>query len=165
MTDDPTWLSLDQLRAWMALSALMEALPAAVDAQLKRDAGINRFEYMVLAGLSESPGRSRPMSELATFAAGSISRLSHAVGRLEAQGWVTRRPLPLDGRHTEVLLTEAGMEKVAATAPCHVREARRLVVDNLTPEQLSQLGDAASRILEVANPDIAELLRRLREAE
>lgn len=160
MSDDISWLSPAELRAWMALSALMEALPTAIDTQLKRDAGINRFEYMVLAGLSESPGRALLMSELATFAAGSISRLSHAIGRLEKQGWVTRRPYPQDGRHTEVVLTEAGMEKVSTTAPGHVREARRLVVDNLTPHQLSQLNATATRILQVANPDIAELLRR-----
>ena len=94
-------------------------------------------------------------------AAGAISRLSHAIGRLDRQGWVTRRPYAVDGRHTEVVLTDAGMEQVAATAPGHVREARRLVVDNLTPQQLRQLGAAATRILEVANPEIAELVRRV----
>jgi len=160
MSDDNLWLSPTELRAWMALSALMEALPAAIDTQLKRDAGVNRFEYMVLAGLSESPGRALLMSDLANFAAGSISRLSHAIGRLEKQRWVTRRPYPQDGRHTEVILTDAGMEKVIATAPGHVQEARRLVINNLTPRQLSQLGATATRILQAADPDIAELLKR-----
>jgi DNA-binding MarR family transcriptional regulator len=160
MTVDAAWLSPAELRTWMTLSALMEALPSAVDAQLKRDAGINRFEYVVLAALSESPDRSLLMSELTTIAAGSISRLSHAIGRLESQGWVTRRPYPEDGRHTQVTLTDAGMDKVVATAPGHVREARRLVIDTLTSEQLSQLGAAAARILEVASPEIAALTRR-----
>ena len=38
--------------------------PAALDAQLRRDAGISHFEYLVLALLSEAPGRTLRMSEL-----------------------------------------------------------------------------------------------------
>ena len=59
-----------------ALTALTEALPAAVDAQLKRDAGLNAFEYQVMAGLSDAPGHAIRMSALAAFASGSLSRLS-----------------------------------------------------------------------------------------
>jgi len=158
MSDDAPWLSPEELRSWMALTALMEALPAAIDAQLKRDAGINRFEYMVLAGLSEAPERGLLMSDLAHFASGSLSRLSHALGRLEKKGWVERRPYAPDGRHTEVVLTEAGIAKVVQTAPGHVREARRLVVDNLTAAELAQLGRLARKVIGVAAPDLARLL-------
>ncbi|MEZ5256815.1 MAG: hypothetical protein R2705_07960 [Ilumatobacteraceae bacterium] len=41
--------------------------------------------------------------------------------------------------------TDAGWNKLAATAPGHVREARRLVVDALSPEQLAALGGRAAR--------------------
>jgi DNA-binding MarR family transcriptional regulator len=163
MDDDVPWLSADELDAWMAINELMEALPAAIETQLKRDAGLNRFEYMVLAGLSEAPGRVVPMSTLATFAAGSISRLSHAVDRLEKQGWVSRRPYPQDGRQTEIVLTDAGLEKVVSAAPGHVREVRRLVLDHLTPRQLRQVGEAATSVLDVVNPDIALLLKQFKQ--
>jgi DNA-binding MarR family transcriptional regulator len=165
MTGEPTgeaagvpWLNPDERRSWLALMALLEVLPASMDAQLKRDADLNRFEYMILAGLSEAPGRARPMSELAAFAVGSISRMSHAVSRLQRQGLVERRPHPTDGRHIDVALTEAGWGTVQQAAPGHVREARRIVVDVLTPTQLAQLGRIARAIVGTASPHLSVLL-------
>lgn len=160
MTDDQDvpWLSAEEVRAWLALSALMEALPPALAAQLKRDSAMNGFDYMVMAGLSEAPGRAALMSDLAAFVAGSISRLSHALSRMEGRGWVVRRPLPEDGRHTQVLLTDAGMEVVVAAAPGHVRRVRELVVDPLGPQKLAQLGSLVTELLEVVNPAIVRVL-------
>ena len=145
MSDTP-WLDDDQLRDWKSLVALVMTLPAALDAQLKRDTGLNMFEYHVLAGLSAAPDGALPMSDLAVMAQGSISRLSHAVRRLEEAGWVERRACTEAGRRTAAWLTEAGRRKIEESAPSHVREARRLVVDALTPEQLRALGEAARTI-------------------
>ena len=158
--DDVPWLSQDELRTWIALTALTEALPAAVDAQLKRDAGLNAFEYQVMAGLSDAPGHAIRMSALAAFASGSLSRLSHAVTRLERQGYVERRPSPDDPRATEAVLTDAGVAKMVEAAPAHVREVRRLVVVVLTPAQMQQLGRIALRLLEVAAPQTAEMAKQ-----
>lgn len=159
MTDtDVPWLSPDEVRSWLMLSALMEALPPALSAQLKRDNGINSFDYMVMAGLSEAPGRAALMSDLAAFVAGSISRLSHALTRMERRGWVTRQPLAEDGRQTQVLLTDTGMDMVRAAAPGHVRTVRELVVDPLGPEGLARLGALVSEVLEVVNPEILRVL-------
>jgi len=155
---DVPWLSSEERKSWMALMALAQLLPPALDAQLKRDAGMNTFEYHILAALSESPTRTQRMSQLAVFAKGSLSRLSHAVARLEHAGWVVRRPSERDGRNTEAVLTEAGWQKIQEIAPGHVREARRLVLDVISPAQLAQLG-AISRALVVAiAPDSAEVL-------
>lgn len=157
-TDDVPWLSPVQLRSWMALVAMSETLPAALDAQLKRDAGVNVFDYLVLAALSEAPDRTLRMSHLAALAQGSLSRLSHAVRRLEHEGWVQRRACPGDGRHTEARLTDAGWHKVVATAPEHVREARRLVVDVLTADELDQLGRIARKVVAATAPETVHLL-------
>jgi DNA-binding MarR family transcriptional regulator len=100
------------------------------------------------------------MSQLAAMAQGSLSRLSHAVGRLERAGWVLRAPSPQDGRHIEAHLTGAGWKKIQEAAPGHVREARRLVVEVLTPTQLAQLGRAAKRIAEAAAPGSARRLEQ-----
>lgn len=152
--DDVQWLDAEQNADWIRLVALMEVLPAAIDAQLKRDSGMNRFEYMVLAGLVDAENHTLPMSELAVLATGSLSRLSHALNRLEAKGWVERRPCGV-GRRVDVVLTKAGAAANAEAAVGHVREARRLVVDALSPAQLKQLGRAAAAITTVADPDVA----------
>ena len=151
-TADPDavpWLSQGEQQDWADLMRLVMTLPPAMDAQLKRDAGINTFEYHLLARLSMAPGRTLVLSELAWQAQGSLSRLSHAVTRLERAGWVERRACNDKGRRVEARLTDAGMAKVEAAAPGHVREARRLVVDVLTREQLAALGEAARAITAV----------------
>lgn len=145
--DDVPWLSPEQQRDWRALVALFMTLPPALDAQLRRDAGLNAFEYQVLAGLGEAHDHTLVLSDLAASAQGSLSRLSHAVTRLERAGWVERRSCPGSGaRRTEAHLTDEGLRRLQEVAPGHVREARRLVVDVLTPEQLTALGDAARAI-------------------
>lgn len=144
---DVAWLTSEQLRHWRALVALLMTLPPALDAQLKRDAGVNVFEYHVLAGLSDAPDHTLGLSDLAVLAQGSLSRLSHAVTRLERAGWVERRSCAdRGGRRTEARLTDAGFARLEEIAPGHVREVRRLVVDLLTPEQLAALGDTARAI-------------------
>lgn len=156
--DEVPWLTAEELHDWFALVALAERLPAVLDAHLQREAGLSMFEYVVLAHLSESPGRVRRMSQLALLANGSLSRLSHGVARLEARGWVLRRPCADDGRATEAVLTEAGWEKVVATAPLHVREVRRLVLDPLTAQQRAALGVAARAVLAATDPAAASWL-------
>ena len=144
---DP-WLTPEQQREWRALLALLMTLPAAMDAQLKRDAGVNAFEYQLLAALGEAPDRTRVLSDLANLAQGSLSRISHAVTRLERAGWVECRSCSERGpRRTQARLTDAGLTKLEEIAPGHAREARRLVIDRLTPEQLTALGDAARVIV------------------
>ena len=94
---EPRWLDADEEQAWRALASTLIRLPAALDTQLRREAGISHFEYQVLALLSEAPGRTLRMSALATLAEGSLPRLSQVVARLEQHGWVRRTPDPADG--------------------------------------------------------------------
>jgi DNA-binding MarR family transcriptional regulator len=155
---DGPWLSHEQLREWKSLMALLMTVPTSLDVQLKQDAGLNLFEYHILVELSAAPERSCVLSELAAQTRGSLSRLSHAVSRLEAAGWVERRSCGGAGRRTEAILTAAGWRKLQQAAPGHVREARRLVIDALTAEQLVDLGEAARCIVAVANPAIGATL-------
>jgi DNA-binding MarR family transcriptional regulator len=151
--EEPKWLSAEEQQTWFALTGVLAWLPDALDAQLQRDAGISHFEYQVMAMLSMSPHRTRRMSEVAALAIGSLPRLSRTVDRLEKRGWVTRRPDPDDGRATLAVLTDAGWEKVVATAPGHVAEVRRLVIDPLTRAQVRQLHEIANRIRHAVQPD------------
>ena len=150
---EPRWLEKDELAAWMSLAALTFKLPGVLDYQLQRDSGLTHFEYLVLAGLSESPGRSRRMSDRAGFANGSLSRLSHVVKRLEQRGFVERRPAEDDGRITVATITDSGYEILVAAAPGHVATVREYVVDALTPEQIAQLKVIADQILAKIDPD------------
>ena len=158
MTDQQTepatrWLTTDERRVWLRLSALMELLPAALDAQLQRDADLTVTGYLTLAMLSEEPTRSLRMSELGARSNASPSRISHVVSRLERDGWVRREKSPCDGRGQVAILTDAGWDKVVATAPGHVERVRRLVFDPLQGIDLAGLDEAVTRMLDVLDPD------------
>jgi DNA-binding MarR family transcriptional regulator len=144
------WLSDEQQAAWRPFVALLSRLPAAMEAQLQKDAGITQFDYLVLSALSEAPDRTLRMSELAALASGSLSRLSHVVSRLEAKGWVRREPCPGDGRFINAVLTEEGWQKILATAPGHVTAVRELLIDALTGEEFAQLGAISAKVLAAA---------------
>jgi DNA-binding MarR family transcriptional regulator len=150
---EPRWLDAEESQAWRALARTLVRLPAALDAQLRRDAGISHFEYQVLALLSQAPGRTLRMSALATLAEGSLPRLSQVVARLEQRGWVRRTPDPADGRYTLAILTDQGQAKVTEAAPGHVQEVRRLVFDPLTRTQSRQLREIGRRIIRAIDPD------------
>lgn len=153
MPPEPRWLDADERESWIGLARLLIRLPAALDAQLRRDAGLTHFEYQVLAALSEQDDRRLRMSTLASFADGSLSRLSQVVARLERRSWVERSPDPDDGRYTVAHLTDAGWDKVVASAPGHVEEVRRLVLDPLTTTQVRQLRAIGDRVNRAIDPD------------
>jgi DNA-binding MarR family transcriptional regulator len=140
------WLDEEQQAAWRGLAKLITKLPAALDSDLQRTAGLTMYEYEVLALLSESERRTLQMSELAEGTNSSLSLLSHVVSRLEKRGWITRHDCPNDGRATQAMLTNSGMAKVVEAAPRHVTTVRELVVDAITPAQLRQLGTAGVKI-------------------
>ena len=152
-TEEPRWLNPEETQAWRALAKTLERLPAALDAQLRRDAGISHFEYQVLALLSEAPGRTLRMSALAMMAEGSLPRLSQVAARLEERGWMRRTPDPADGRYTLATLTDQGLAKVTEAAPGHIQEVRRLVFDPLTKTQSRQLPEIGRRIMRAIDPD------------
>jgi DNA-binding MarR family transcriptional regulator len=149
------WLDAEEMDVWLQVVGLMTRLPAALDMQLQRDAGMSHFEYAALARLSEAPDHTLRMSTLAAFTNGSLSRLSHVVKRLETRGWVFREPCPEDGRYTNAVLTEEGYARLAAAAPGHVEIVRRLLIDELTTAQLRQLGAIGRRVLARIDAELA----------
>ncbi|GAA3438536.1 MarR family transcriptional regulator [Kutzneria kofuensis] len=136
------WLDEDERALWMRMHAIGESLLSEIDSQLRRDAGLTRYEYYVLAMLSESPTRSRLMSDLAVATNGSLSRLSHAAAKLEANGWLTRSYATGQRRSTVATLTDEGWRKLSESAPGHVAAVRERLIDRLTPEQVKALYEA-----------------------
>jgi DNA-binding MarR family transcriptional regulator len=152
--DEPVrWLDEDEQRTWRKLASIMLQLPAALDAELQRDADLTHFAYFVLAMLSEAPGRALRMSALAARSSSSPSRLSHTVARLEARGLVRRRRAFEDGRGQIAELTDEGFEYLTSAAPGHVAEVRRLVFDVVPRSMLADLDRISTLILTRLDPD------------
>lgn len=140
-------LSPHDLETWSSLATLLEWLPAALDAQLQRDAALTHFEYGILYALSRAEDGRLRMSTLAGYAHSSLSRLSRAATRLESRGYLRRETDPADGRYTLAILTDAGAEARRAAGPGHVDLVKRAVLDRLTVAQQKHLRTITERIL------------------
>lgn len=138
-TPDVDWLTADENAAWVAFTDLLFRLPGTLDSHLQRTCELTFYEYMVLAMLSEQPDRTLGMGTLAGLTSGSLSRLSHVVKRLEHAGYVTRQRDAADKRHMNATLTDAGYDKIVASAPAHVTHVRELIFDHLNADQVTQL--------------------------
>ncbi len=140
------WLSAEQQAQWRAFRDGNALLNDALARQLDADSGLSLGEYEVLVRLSEAPGRTLRMSELADGLAHSRSRLTHTIRRMEAAGLVERTACREDARGVNATMTEAGWERLVAAAPGHVNAVREHLVDVLTPGQLEALGAAMQAV-------------------
>jgi DNA-binding MarR family transcriptional regulator len=144
---EPRWLDDDEQRAWRAWMAMTRLLHAQLDRELQRDSGMPHAYYEILVRLSEAPGRSLRMSDLAAASESSRSRLSHAVSRLEQAGWVRREGCVTDRRGSFAVLTDEGFAALERAAPPHVDSVRRHLFDHLSTEQVAQLTAISEAVL------------------
>ena len=143
-------MSDDEQQVWRAFLSMNTAVRKATARQLAADSNMPTAYYEILVQLSEAPGRTLRMSELAQATEGTQSQLSHAVNRLQERGWVERQRCQEDGRGLFAVLTDAGMLALQAAAPGHVECVRQVLFDPLTPPQLQQLRDIAERVAQGA---------------
>jgi DNA-binding MarR family transcriptional regulator len=135
------WLNEQEARAWGAFIASSALLNRRLDQQLKQDAGLSHLQYELLVRLSAAPGREMRMTELSCALYNSKSGLTYQITQMEKAGLVRRRSCPSDGHAIYAVLTEAGQEALERAAPGHVTAVRELLLDVLTPEQLTAIAD------------------------
>jgi DNA-binding MarR family transcriptional regulator len=149
---DERWLTPEQRKAWVVFVLASGAVMEGLERHLKRTAGLAHSHFAILQVVSQAPDATIRMSEAAAALRYSPSRLSHAVGRLERDGWLERRPDPDDGRGQLVSLTEDAHRRIQEVAPAHIREVRARVFDHLSPEQVGQLIEISEALLDGAPP-------------
>jgi len=150
---NPRWLDASEQRVWRSYLAATQLLTERLDQDLQRESGIPHTYYEVLVRLSEVEDRTLRMSDLADRSLSSRSRLSHAVARLEEAGWVRRESCPTDRRGQLAVLTDAGFAALEAAAPVHVEGVRTHLFDQLTNEQVRQLGEICTAVADHLRAD------------
>ncbi|MCP2329758.1 MULTISPECIES: MarR family winged helix-turn-helix transcriptional regulator [Actinoalloteichus] len=150
--DGVRWLDDDEQETWRAYLWASQLLRESLDRQMHRDSGLPHTYYLILAMLSEAPERSLTMSELAQVVRASPSRLSHAVTKLETEGWVRRQKHPRDARTTIATLTAEGFDVLVAAAPGHVEAVRQGLFDQLSQDQVRQLREISQAMLAHLDP-------------
>ncbi|MFH9754919.1 MarR family winged helix-turn-helix transcriptional regulator [Streptomyces griseus] len=156
-TGAPRWLTDEEQHAWRAYRHATTLLEDHLDRQLQRDAGMPHIYYGLLVQLSQAPRRRMRMTELARDAKITRSRLSHAIARLEKNGWVRREECPSDKRGQNAVLTDDGYKMLRRSAPGHVEAVRQAMFDRLTPEQVSSLGEIMRVLAAGLEPEGADL--------
>ena len=142
----PAPLTPDEELAWRALARAVLVIPRVLDGELLQAQGLGLTEYSVLMNLSEQPGRSMRMSELANVVSISVSGLTRVVERLSRQGLVTRVKADCDGRGQLAVLTPAGFARLEQAYPIHLAGVREHVMDHLADLDLAAFTQAMSGI-------------------
>src|ERR1700745_1367011 len=109
-TDEPVprWLNDRERETWLAFIFATRLFWEEIERDLQQDAQLPFGYYEILVMLSNAPDRTLRMSDLAGATQSSPSRLSHAVARLEAEGWIRRQDCPTDRRGALAVLTDKG---------------------------------------------------------
>jgi DNA-binding MarR family transcriptional regulator len=140
------WLSDEEMRAWQAFLAAGALVDRCLDQQLKESTGISHLQYEILVRLSANCDNEMRMTELADALLNSKSGLTYQISQLEKAGLVRRRSCTSDVRAVYAVLTDAGEKLLKKAAPGHVALVRELLVDVLTPEQLTALADGLGAV-------------------
>ncbi len=148
MTTEAPWLTDEEQATWRAFNTVSRLIEGALDRQLIIDSGMSHAHYAALVALSETEGGVARMGDLADFLQYSPSRMSHTIRRMERDGWVERRPCSTDGRGQEAVLTESGRAALEQAAPGHVREVRRLLIDQLSTGERETLRSISEALLD-----------------
>jgi DNA-binding MarR family transcriptional regulator len=130
-------------------SAFMRAYASVarrLDDDLQAEHGMSLQEYGALLYLAWAPERRLRMSRLADGLVLSKSGVTRLVDRLVADGLVERRVCPTDARGAEAHITPAGVERLRAAAPTHLRGIGAYFLDVVEAADLATLARALSSV-------------------
>jgi DNA-binding MarR family transcriptional regulator len=130
---------VDYEQAWTALHDAIGLIREKIDGRLQKEHGLPYSYYHLLATLAEAPAQTLRMHELAEANASSRSRISHAVRRLEEQGFIHRTGCDSDNRGVSARLTERGCQRFRAATSTYLAALEQHLLALLPTTELSQL--------------------------
>src|SRR6266852_5486318 len=110
-----------------------------------RKTGTTLGDFDVLGQLAEAGGSLR-MTELADRTLSSRSSMTRRIDRMVDEGVVRRAGADGDARGVVVALTDAGVTRLAETAPVHLRGVSELFVERLDDQELAALETALDKV-------------------
>lgn len=155
MADDSPWLSADAQLLWRRWLQLNAELPVVLHRELQADAGLSLSDFEVLVNLTDTPDGRVRVTDLARQMNWERSRVSHDVTRMQRRGLVERSECRDDGRGAWVVLTKQGRSAIARAAPGHAATVRRLIFDNLTPDEVAVMNGVIDKVLSRLTTDKA----------
>lgn len=148
MASTPRWLNDDEQALWRLILGGIRHLEKGMEDVLQNESGIGASEFSVLVVLSEAENRSLRLRDLCQQLEWDRSRASHQITRMEKRGLVVKEKCPDDARGVFVTLTDDGMARLEGAAPGHVESVRRMVFDQLTPEESEVLQGFFTKLIQ-----------------
>lgn len=128
-----------RLRPWRAFVLAHAHVSRRLDEDLRVEHGLSLQEYASLLILAEAPERRLRMGRLAEALTLSKSGVTRLIDRLVDDGLVERATCPSDARGAEARLTEAGLTRLRAAAPTHLRGIAEYFLATITPDDLPEI--------------------------
>jgi DNA-binding MarR family transcriptional regulator len=128
-----------RLTPWRAFLRAYHHVARRLDDDLRAEHGLSLQEYAALVQLAEAPGRRLRMGRLADGVLLSKSGVTRLVDRLEGDGLVHRHACASDARGAEAILTDAGLERLRAATPTHLRGIQAYFLDAVRADDLARL--------------------------
>jgi DNA-binding MarR family transcriptional regulator len=132
-----------RLSTWAAFLRAHARVVRELERELQAEQRLALTDYDVLVQLARADERRLRMSELADRLLLSRSGVTRLVDRLVAEGLVERATCDTDRRGQWAALTDAGVDRLRAASPTHLRGVAEHFLDRLTPDEL----DAMERML------------------
>jgi DNA-binding MarR family transcriptional regulator len=132
------WLTAREMTAWRTYIETYGDLMGAIERDLAEHS-LTLGDYQVFVYLSEAPGHSMRMCDLADLLQLSPSGLTRRLDGLVTAGFVTREPSLDDRRVMLATLTPNGFAALEAAAPDHVASVRRHLFDHLDADQVAAM--------------------------
>jgi DNA-binding MarR family transcriptional regulator len=154
------WLDPDQQVNWRAYLVGSTLLMDTLDRELRSAHSISMAEYEILVRLSETPGRTLRMAQIAESMQHSRSRVTHTVARMQKAGLIRREAAEDDKRGVDAIMTDKGWELLQAAAHTHVAGVRAHFVDLAAPDDFAAMGrlmNAVSDQLLAENPAFEDI--------
>ena len=145
-------LSDRERMVWRRYNALLTTVPGMLDERMRAATGLSRFHFTLLETLQSRPDRQLLLSEVARAADSSLSRLSHAIAKLQEAGLVAREPSETDRRASWAILTPAGERVVQEGRDAFESLVREVLLERIPEERRD---DAIALLNSLLSPDVA----------
>lgn len=134
------------LASWRVFLRAHAVITRRLEAELLEEQKLPLASYDVLVQLVDAPGHRLRMTELASAVLLSRSGLSRLVDRLQRQGLVSRQTATEDGRGMYAVLLPAGLDRLRAAAPTHLRGVGEHMTSKFTDAELDELRALLERL-------------------
>ncbi len=141
------------MASWRVFLRAHAVVTRRLEAELLEEQQLPLASYDVLFQLVDAPGHRLRMTELASAVLLSRSGLSRLVDRLQRQGLVNREVATEDGRGMYAVLLPAGLSRLRAAAPTHLRGVAEHMTSKFSDDELDGLRALLERLCDWPIPE------------